>query len=142
MIKKYGQLKDISVKENKHVGAANSKRGVSFEDLFTTQDMYKGVMSGPSTSDYIADNIYILDLVLKDGKHVEEPIYISVKDGPTVSPINLGITKVDAELIINILTNGLSKEEHDLMKMIIDLKGTNYVGVEAIDKKSKEIVLP
>ena len=133
---KYGDISNIELYDVEHTGGANSKRGVDFETLFNVSNLYDNVTSGPSTSDKIADVIYKLNIVLDNGKVVEEPIYISVKEGPTVSPINLGLSRTETDVIINSLTSNITSEEREMMEKVISLRGTTVPGVTAVDKKT------
>ena len=137
---KYGDIKNIEVVNIEHTGGANSRRKVDFETLFNVSGLYDGVTSGASTSDKIADIIYKLNLTLENGKIIEEPIYISVKEGPTVSPINLGLSKTATDTIIDSLTTGITTEERNLLKTVISLRGTTIPGVIAIDNKTGDIL--
>ena len=134
----YGDIKDITLVDIDHTGGANSKRNVDFKTLFNVSGLYDGVTSGPSTSNEIADVIYYLNLTLANGSVVEEPIYISVKEGPTVSPINLGLSKTDTDVIIDSLTTGITDKEHELLTSVIELRGTTIPGIIAVDKETGE----
>lgn len=114
-----------------HSGGANSKRNVSLSDLFTVKDLYKGVTEGGSTGASIADVVYNVKVTTKDGEY-EEPVYLSVKEGPTVSPINLGINRVKADVIIDLLTVNVSSKERELMEKVLDLRGRVLKGVALI----------
>ena len=133
---KYGDIDNIELVDIEHTGGANSKRGVDFETLFNVSNLYDNVTSGPSTSDKIADVIYKLNVQLKNGKVIEEPIYISVKEGPTVSPINLGLSRTETDVIIDSLTSNITNDERDLLKKVIGLRGTTIPGVTAVDKET------
>lgn len=136
---KYGDIKNISVKDIRHIGGANSRRGVTFESLFNESGLFLGKTEGPSTGESIADNVYVLNIETSKG-NVEEPIYISVKDGPTVSPINLGISKVPVETIIDSLTTFVTEDEKELLTKVINLRGTTDPGIDAINKQGERVV--
>lgn len=139
MEKKYKNIKNIKVTNIEHIGGANSKRGVSFEELFNTPGLFLDKTEGSSTGRSIADNVYNLLITTNDGKEIEEPIYISVKEGPTVSPINLGINKVDINTIIDSITTDTTADERDLLTKVIKLRGTTRPGVIARNKHGEEI---
>ena len=133
---KYGDINNIELVDIELTGGANNKRGVDFETLFNVSNLYDNVTSGPSTSDKIADVIYKLNVELNNGKFVEEPIYISVKEGPTVSPINLGLSRTETDTIIDSLTSNITNDERNLLKKVIGLRGTTIPGVTAVDKET------
>lgn len=135
---KYSDATDIELVEPKHLGGANSKRDVSLEQLFTVKDLYKDKTEGGSTSDKIADVQYTAVITTSNGE-VKEPIYLSVKEGPTVSPINLGINKVPEDTIINVLTKNIKPEEKNLMKAVLNLRGTTAKGVMLIAPEGTEL---
>lgn len=131
MEKKYGKVNNLELVNTVHSGGANSRRNVTLTNLFTVKDLYKDTTEGGSTGASIADVVYNVKVITDKGEY-EEPIYLSVKEGPTVSPINLGINRVNSDTIISVLVDTISAEEKALMEKVLALRGTMYKGVALV----------